>query len=133
MLLDVMIEKLNEDFPLLEFSTNKDKGVISIPAKNNEVGGVDIQDDTYELTVYLGKFSHWHVGSFEETINEKEKAISIAKDISEFLNDLFNEKIILWGSSERGGGFYHVDEKPKSKSWLNAQHKEWTWSGEKIS
>jgi len=129
MLLETMIEKIKEDFPSLKFSVNKEEHLISIPAFNEDVGGIQIQDDEYELTVYIGHFTHWHVGDFEETNNEKEKAINIANEISEFLNDLFENKIIMWGKHEKSGGFYHIDEKSNSKSLLGKQHEEWTWSG----
>jgi len=129
MLLEAMIQKLGEEFPSLELSVNKDEHIVSIPAKHKDVGGIDIQDDEYELTVYLGNFTHWHVGCYEKNLNEKEKANFITTEVTDFLKDLFKDEVVMWGSHEKGGGFYHKGEKPNSKSWLGAQHQEFVWSG----
>lgn len=129
MLLRAMIKKMEESFPEIKFTVNEKDHLISVPAKHEDVGSVHIQDDFDELTVFVGNFTHWHVGCYEEGLNEQQKSDSIAEDVSEFLSDLFNDKIVMWGGYKKGGGFYLKGEKPNSKSWLGAQHKEWVWSG----
>lgn len=129
MLLQAMIKKMEKDFPTIEFAVNEKDHLISIPAKHGDVGTIDIQDDFDELTVFVGNFTHWHVGCYEENLTEEQKAESVAEDVSEFLQDLFSDKIIMWGCHQKGGGFYLKGERPNSQSWLGAQHKEWVWSG----
>jgi len=103
--------------------------LISIPAKHNDVGPIAIKDDIDELTVFVGNFTHWHVGCYDEKFTESQKAESIAGEVIDFLRKLFSDQIIIWGSHKKGGGFYILGEKPNSKSWLGTQHKEWVWSG----
>ena len=129
MLLQAMIKVLEKDFPEVKFSVNEKDHLISIPPKHDEVGSIDIQDDFDELTVFVGNFTHWHVGCYEEDLTEEQKAESVAEDVAEFLRDMFSDKIIMWGCHQKGGGYYLEGEKPNSKSWLGAQHKEWVWSG----
>jgi len=120
-----MIKRLNRDFPSLKFSVNNEEQFITIPPIYKDFGELIIQDEDYELTVFLGNFTHWHVGDFEKPINENE----ITTEVSEFLNDLFKNKIVMWGSNETSGGFYYKNVKPNSREWLAEQHNEYAWSG----
>lgn len=129
MLLQAMIKRIENDFPDVELKVNEKDHLISIPARHEDVGKIDIQDDFDELTVFVGNFTHWHVGCYEESLTEQQKADSVAENVSEFLKDLFNDQIIMWGCHQKGGGFYLKGERPNSKSWLGAQKKEWVWSG----
>lgn len=129
MLLSAMIKVMERRFPEIEFSINEQDHLISIPSKHKEVGSIDIQDDYDELTVFVGNFTHWHVGCYEVGLSEEQKADSVAEDVADFLGDMFSNKIIMWGCHQKGGGCYLKGEKPNSKSWLGAQHREWVWSG----
>jgi hypothetical protein len=120
---------MKAEFPEVKFTLDKGKHLISIAPKHPDVGSIDIQDDDDEITVFIGNFTHWHVGCYEDKLSETQKAKSIAEDIAEFLQNLFDDKIIMWGCHEKGGGFYVKGNKPNSKSWLGTQHKEWVWSG----
>ncbi len=65
-----------------------------------------------------------------------EQAEYMASSAIGFLADLFNDRIIMWGSHSGVGGFYRRDEtqkKPKI-SWFGLGGKksnksEWVWSG----
>ncbi len=129
MLLQAMIKILKRDFPEVKFSVNEKDYLISIPPKHHQVGSIDIQDDFDELTVFVGNFTHWHVGCYEKNLTEEQKANSVAEEVAEFLRDMFSDKIIMGGCNQTGGSFYLKGEKPNSKPWLGSQHKEWVWSG----
>lgn len=109
MLLEKLAEELKANYPNLQFSVSEKEKHITIPAKSNEVGDITIYDDAHELTVGVGNFTHWHASCYEETLSEKEKADLIVSEVIDFLTDLFNEKIVMWGSNESGGGFYNIE------------------------
>ena len=134
MLLQETIEKLKSDFPTIKFSTDEDHKTITIPAKNKNVGDIVIQDDSCELTIYVGNFTHWHASCYEESLNEHEKEKYIVSEATEFLTDLFNDKIVMWGSNEEGGGFYNIeyDENEQDSPLDPNGVDKYVWSG-KIS
>ncbi len=109
MLLKTVEDKIKNEFPSLKFTTNKEDHVISIQEAHPEVGSIDIQDDIDELIIFVGNFTHWHIECYDESLNKEEKEQSMASEITEFLHDLFNNKIIMWGSQEKGGGFYTIE------------------------
>jgi hypothetical protein len=136
MLASHLAKKIIEAFPTLSYERSEDGRVIIITGPCAEVGNIEIQDDEYELTVFVGNFTHWHVGCYEEGYSELEKAEYIASRVVEFLSDLFSDKIVMWGSHSGGGGFYNREEAPqKSKSgWFgfggkDGERSEWVWSG----
>jgi len=135
MLLQVLIEGIETNFPALKFSIDKKHKTISIPAKTKNLGNIVIQDDSSELTVYVGNFTHWHASCYEESFDEKEKAKYIASEVTEFLTDLFNDKIVMWGSNEQGGGFYNIayDENEQDSPLDPNGVKKYVWSGKTIS
>ncbi|MFW5425712.1 MAG: hypothetical protein ACKE8R_00520 [Methylophagaceae bacterium] len=132
MLFEMMIKKLEDTFPSLEYSVDREHYFISIPAKNESVGGIEIQDEMDEMIVFIGNFTHWHIGCYEQSFSEKEKFENICNQVIAFLDDLFNDQVVMWGG-KKAGGFYLKNEKPNSKSYLGfgKQNKEWVWSGEK--
>jgi hypothetical protein len=130
-LLETFTEELRARIPGQEFSINEEEYVVSIPARNADVGPIEIQGDEDELVVFVGNFTHWHAGCHEEALSEQEKARDIANQVVEFLEELFSDQIVMWGSHKYGGGFHRIKDKPNSKSWFGfgKLHKEWVWSG----
>jgi hypothetical protein len=136
MLLAHLIKKLAEYFPNLAWTLSQDSRVLTIQSPCQEVGSVEIQDDDDELTVFVGNFTHWHVGCYEENFSALDKTEYIATNVAEFLTDLFNDKIVMWGSHSGGGGFYNRDEAPRKskKGWfgfgeVKDDKNEWVWTG----
>lgn len=131
MLLIKMAEELKSSFPDLLFLVNEKDSCISIPAKNEEVGGVTIYDDSRELTVEVGNFTHWHASCYEGSFSEKEKINDVVSQVVDFLSDLFEEKIIMWRSVEAGGGFYNIEfDLNEQDSPLEPEKEDrYVWSG----
>jgi len=93
------------------------------------VGDVQISDDGDEITLIAGKFTHGHFSNYDEIpVEEREKMI--AEDVADFLDKLFSDQVVLWGSHEGGGGWRVVDgassDKPKYRN-------EYLWSGPRSS
>lgn len=129
MLLDEMIINLKSEMPELNFTVNKDKHTIIIPPKHEGFGSIEILDDVKEFTVFIGDFTHWHCECYDQDLTAQEQAESAASEVTEFLLDLFQDKIIVWGDSNGGGGFYRQDERRGAKKYRGKLRKEWLWSG----
>lgn len=99
----------------MHFIVDEDRRTVSILPIYEEFGSIEIQDDGSELTIYVGNFTHWHASCYEEDLSDMEKEETIAEDVAEFLHDVFNDKIIMWGSNKGSGGFIARDEQQSQK------------------
>jgi len=109
MLLELTITKIKELFPDLHLEINKEDSSITIPAKMKEIGDLVIVDDKVELTVYIGSLAHCHFSCYEANYSEPQKQGYIVESVIEFLNDLFNNEIVVWNDNESSGGFYYIE------------------------
>lgn len=127
MLFELIESDIKIKFPTLQFDANEAEGLITIPANNSDVGDIAIQDDKFEATVYICNFTHAHFGCYEDGFTEEQKNKYIVDSVVEFLQDMFNDQIVMWGSHENGGGYYLKGD--KSKLLFRKQREEWVWSG----
>ncbi len=127
-LLETAIRKIESEFPSLHFIVDEDSRTVSIPPIYEEFGSIEIQDYGGELIIFVGNFTHWHVSCYEEDLSDKEKAEVIAEDVADFLHDVFNDRIIMWGSNQGNGGFITRDEQQSQESQTKI-HQRWLWSG----
>lgn len=127
MLLETAIQKIKSEFSSLHFVVNKDKRTIIIPPICKGFGDLEIQEDDNELIVVVGNFTHWHAGCYEKDLSDEEKAEIIAEDVAVFLHDVFDDKIVMWGSHREGGGFIYINEQQTQECNLN-QYQKWLWS-----
>lgn len=123
MLYEAMKSELQSQFPLLKFSSDDEKKFISIPPVCSEVGSIDIQDDYDELTVFVGNFTHWHCGYFDEKMGNPDEVNKIVSEVSECLQNIFNDNVFMWSSAMKGGGYELIDDNFKT----NKQG--YVWSG----
>ena len=93
------------------------------PAVHPEVGDIQIYDDGDEVTLVAGKFTHSHFSNYEDELSVEQKAERISEDVLSFLEALFADQIVLWGSHQGGGGWRLRDEDSE------ADEKEYVWSG----
>jgi hypothetical protein len=123
MLYEAMKKEMRSQFPALQFSSDDERKLISIPPVCNEVGSIDIQDDYDELTIFVGNFTHWHCGYFDEKSGNLDEVKEIVSEVAEYLQDMFNDKIFMWGSAMKGGGTELIEEnfKPNKQGYV--------WSG----
>jgi hypothetical protein len=97
---------------------------VTIPAVLPDVGDIVLQDDGDEVTAFVGHFTHSHFSNYDDiTIPEKEQ--SIAEDVAQFLEQLFADRIVMWGSHLGGGGWHTIDCHERS----HPKQKEYVWSG----
>ncbi len=74
------------------------------PAIHPEVGDIEIYDDGDELTVVVGKCTHSHFGNYDQGIADVERTMRISGTVVAFLDDLFADRIEMYGSHLGGGG-----------------------------
>jgi hypothetical protein len=127
-LLETVISKIESEFSSLHFIVDEDRRTVSILPIYEEFGSIEIQDYGSELIIFVGNFTHWHASCYEEDLSDMEKAEMIAEDVVEFLHDVFNDKIIMWGSNKGGGGFIARDEQQSQISQSKIDQM-WLWSG----
>jgi hypothetical protein len=128
MISDSLIPKLQQRFPSRGLKVGAPpQPCATFPAIHPEVGDVVISDDGYELTLEAGNFTHSHFSNYDNSLSETQKAERIAEDVSQFLEELFADRVILWGSHAGSGGWYPRDAEP---SELFSGHGElYVWSG----
>ncbi len=104
---DLLIDKLRDRFADRAFDLgDPPEARIRFPAEHPDVGDVEIFDDVEELTVTLGKFTHTHIGNYDEGISDEEHADRITESVILLLRALFSDQLVLWGSQAGGGGYY---------------------------
>lgn len=126
-LLARLIPELRRHFPDRPFQPGTPpNSVLTFPAKHPDVGAIEIHDDGNELTLYLGNFTHSHISNYDEGISDDDKAKEIIESAVAFLSEVFNDRVIFWGSHKGGGGSYHVSiTEPKPGS----NEPRFVWSG----
>src|SRR5262249_9607059 len=123
---DVLIPKLQQRYPNRHMRIGSPPAPCAVfPAVHPEVGDIEIYDDGDELTVVAGNFTHGHFSNYEAELSTKQKAVRITDSVLSFLDDLFADQIILWGSHEGSGGWY---KKGETSEWRKGA-KAYVWSG----
>ena len=84
---------------------------ITFPEMHSEVGAVVIQEHGPELIVRLGRFTHSHFGNYDQNLSSVEAAERVSENVVVFLERLFSDQIVLWGSRSEGG-FYTRSDPP---------------------
>jgi hypothetical protein len=106
---DTLVPLLRARFPNRNIkieSGRPPRGII--PAAHPEVGDVELHDDGHEITAYIGHFTHSHFANYDDIPTaEKEKLIS--ENVGYFLDQLFADRIVMWGSHQGGGGYRTVE------------------------
>jgi len=128
MISDFLIPKLRQRFPNHRIKVGVPPEPCAVfPAIHPEVGDVVISDDGYELTLEAGNFTHSHFSNYDESLSETQRAECIAEDVAQFLDELFADRVILWGSHHGSGGWYPRGTEP---SRVFSGHGElYVWSG----
>ena len=135
MLLQIVEENIQNEFPSLQYSMNESNDTLIIKGPNDRVGNIEIEDDLEEIIVMVGNFTHWHAACYDQTITKDERDKQVSAEIIDFLRDLFSNKLILWGSHQTSGGFYNIDLalNEQDSSCEPSEVEQYFWSGEKYS
>ena len=127
MISTVLIPKLQHRFPGRGLVVGSPPSPCAVfPAIHPEVGDVQIYDDGDELTLVAGNFTHGHFSNYDNTLLPEQKAEEIVQDVLNFLEALFADRVVLWGSHERSGGWYFRGG--DGSAWATDANK-YIWSG----
>jgi hypothetical protein len=120
-----LIPRLQQRFPdrPLKLGTSPEP-VAVFAAAHPDVGDVEIFDDGGEVTLVAGNFTHGHFSDFDsKSVAEAEE--NIVKNVIDFLDRLFADQVVLWGSHHGSGGWYNRE---RGQSAL-ASGPRYVWSG----
>lgn len=132
MRLKTLENNLKDLFPSLKFKVNENDQEITIENQHSHIGNIDFEADGEEIIIYIGNFTHWHAGCYDETLNKEQKQKQVVNEVLDFLSDMLADKIVMWGSHETGGGFYY-DENEQDVPLNPEEVDKYVWSGKKIS
>jgi hypothetical protein len=96
------------------------------PGTHPGIRGVSIYDDGHELTVCVDDLTHGHFAEYDDAMPEAEWASRIVESVVDFLDDLFADRVAVWGQFNVGGGWYRID---LGGSGAGPGIPEFVWSG----
>nr|WP_297169257.1 hypothetical protein [uncultured Dysgonomonas sp.] len=102
----VFIAELNKKFAnRFTIESEGNNTFICFPAKSQEFGTIEIYEECPgAYIVYVGKFTHCHFDCYEGS--EEAQVKEAAEEITDFLENIFTDNVISYGSHEGGGGCY---------------------------
>jgi len=84
--------------------------IASLPAKYPKLGRLEIYDDGHEATVCITEITHGHFSSYDDHLTVKGREEAIAGDVTEFLEALFADRVLLYRTPSRSmGGWTRLD------------------------
>jgi hypothetical protein len=60
--------------------------------------------------VFVGRFTHLHLGYYNADLASTDQLEETVSLVIEYLEDMFNDKIFIWATSNSGGTEYIDDE-----------------------
>ena len=124
-LFDVLVPMLRSRFPHLGLPVSAgERPKITIPASHADVGDIVLQDDGDEITAFVGHFTHSHFSNYD-AIPTPKKEQTIAEEVVCFLERLFADRVVMWGSHSGGGGWRSIDDSDAPAEYPH----EYVWSG----
>jgi hypothetical protein len=106
-LTDQLVPRLRDRFPGRGLKvTGSAQPCAVFPAIHPDVGDLEIHDDGDELTVIAGNFTHGHFSNYKDGVPESEKYEAIITELLAFLDDVFADQMVLWGSHDTSGGWF---------------------------
>ncbi|MFT3685887.1 MAG: hypothetical protein QM783_13360 [Phycisphaerales bacterium] len=118
-LFDLLINELTQRHPARGLRTTQsssgDRSAI-FPAAHPDVGDIVITEDgETELIVYVGKFTHTHHANYNDKLRGTERDKAIVASVVGLLDEIFADRIVMWGSHKGGGGFAECED-PRSSA-----------------
>ena len=126
----ILSPMLEEKFPargLQLFATQEPFAVF--PPVHPEVGPLEIFDDSDEARVMLGHFTHAHFGCYDEGISKGAKLKIIAKNVCDFVDEVFRDKVQFYRSRWTGGYGPTGSQQGRLSRLLSGPTIFYVWSG----
>lgn len=125
---DRLLARLDEKFGSFEKPAPPDElAAFSSPCP--EFGTVILTDDGDETTVFVGSFTHVHFSADGDIADDVLRAEGVADDVVRFLENLFADRIEVYGNGNFGA-CRKVGSKPRGwlSKWLFGSES-FCWSG----
>jgi hypothetical protein len=99
--------------------------IATFPAAHPEVGDLHIDDDGDELTFTVGELTHGHFTPINYQTPSQEKEEELIERVTEFLDEVFADRIEFWTADGAGG--WHAPGGEPLGQWPN--RRKFVWSG----
>ncbi|MBP3954154.1 hypothetical protein J8F10_02430 [Gemmata sp. G18] len=96
------------------------------PGTHPGIRGLSVYDDEHELTVCVDDLTHGHLAEYDDAVPEAERDRRVVERVVDFLDDVFADRVIVWGQYNIGGGWYRIDS---GGSREHSGIPEFVWSG----
>ena len=100
--------------------------VARFPGVHPGIRGASIYDDGSEFTLVIEDVTHGHFGEYAEGLSDAEHARRVVGQVVEFLDDLFADRVVVWGRADTCGGWYTLGTSADS---LPRGSPAFVWSG----
>ncbi len=112
------------------FHPGDDPHTVAIfPAAHPEVGDVIVRDEGDEAIVFLGDITHEHFSSDVDAEFDTARAEEVARDVADFLSELFADRILLWQAFFGWIGGYRLLPAVDRSRYLERWARCCRWSG----
>jgi len=128
MITEKLIPRLRERFPnqSVKFGLPPAPSVV-FSALHPVVGDIQIFDDGTEARLVAGNFTHGHFSGFgSKSVEEREQ--NIIEEVIDFLEHLFADEVVMWGSQRSGGGWY-IRGQSDDRTIVKSRGPLYVWSG----
>ena len=130
MISDTLLPALHERFPDRGLQSGSSPNEVAVfPAAHPEVGNVSIWDDGDEATVGIGEITHGHFNPYDDSLTSEQIAKRVTEDVIEFLQALFNDRVLLWKSRDGGSGGWRILAHNTDGSLMEGDDLTYLWSG----
>ena len=130
MISDLLIVELKKRFPDRFFAKSAPPDpVATFSAAHAEVGELRIYDDGGEARVEIGRITHGHFGCWDESLTEVERERDIVDDVVDFIEPVFDNKVIFFSFIAGRGGGWQMLKPDGSRHEKSSFKKYFMWSG----
>ncbi|REJ68189.1 MAG: hypothetical protein DWQ31_08640 [Planctomycetota bacterium] len=130
MLRDQIQSILKERYGSISFEFGgPSESVVRVASCCQDIGELQIYDDGDEATIYVTEVTHGHFNPYDATQGEAELVQWIVDEVVEFLDALFEDRVLLYRSPDRGMGGWIMFDDAIDKSEMVAGREYFVWSG----
>jgi hypothetical protein len=132
MIRDSLIPALRQRYPSVKFTFfDSPQPFARVASHHGDIGDLEIYDDGDEATVAITQITHGHFNPYQK-MPESERDKWIAEAVIEFLDALFDDRVLFYRSPDRRGGGWqiHNEKIDRSRPVPGTEHYEcFVWSG----
>lgn len=130
MIRDVLLPALQQHFPGRGLQINPDSNPIAtFPAAHAAVGAVTVWEEGVEATVIIEHLAHSHFSLDEPNLSHTEIDRQITENVVDFLEALFQDRVLFWISSDQNAGGWHRLDLMAETPLLSREGSHYVWSG----